>query len=104
MTFRVALVFPATYPYTAPVVRFETPCFHPNVDEAGNICLDILKDRWSAVYNARTILLSVQSLLGEPNNDSPLNSYAAALWSNADEYKKTLVKKYEAAGGKISTK
>ena len=30
----------------------------------------------------RTILLSIQSLLGEPNNDSPLNTQAAELWSN----------------------
>lgn len=41
-----------------------------------------LQDKWSAVYNVRTILLSIQSLLGEPNNDSPLNGYAAALWPN----------------------
>ena len=33
----------AAYPYSPPVVKFETPCFHPNVDQHGNICLDILK-------------------------------------------------------------
>ena len=102
MSYRVSLTFPPTYPYTAPTVRFDTACFHPNVDQAGNICLDILKDKWSAVYNTRTILLSVQSLLGEPNNDSPLNAYAAALWPSADEYKKVLLKKYEEAGGKLA--
>ncbi|NWW94347.1 UBE2C enzyme, partial [Rhynochetos jubatus] len=51
------------YPSTAPAVRFLTPCFHPNVDTQGNICLDILKDKWSALYDVRTILLSIQSLL-----------------------------------------
>ena len=30
----------------------------------------------------RTILLSIQSLLGEPNNASPLNTHAAELWNN----------------------
>ena len=44
-------------------VKFETPCFHPNVDTHGNICLDILKEKWSALYDVRTVLLSIQSLL-----------------------------------------
>lgn len=48
------------YPFEAPLVRFETACFHPNVDNAGNICLDILKEHWSAAYSVRTILISIQ--------------------------------------------
>jgi ubiquitin-protein ligase len=48
------------YPFEAPLVCFDTPCFHPNVDNAGNICLDILKEHWSAAYSVRTILLSIQ--------------------------------------------
>ncbi|KAL6043891.1 hypothetical protein STEG23_011847, partial [Scotinomys teguina] len=67
------------YPYNAPTVKFLTPCYHPNVDTQGNICLDILKDKWSALYDVRTILLSIQSLLGEPNIDSTLNTHAAEL-------------------------
>ena len=62
-------------------MHFDTPCFHPNVDQHGNICLDILKEKWSAAYSVRTVLLSIQSLLGEPNNDSPLNAYAAKVRS-----------------------
>eukprot|EP00128_Syssomonas_multiformis_P010671 Colp12_sorted_trinity150504_noHs@973 len=95
LTYKLSLKFPPSYPYTAPTVKFETPCYHPNVDNFGNICLDILKDKWSAMYDVRTTLLSIQSLLGEPNNDSPLNNAAAQLWSNQAEYKKTLHKKYE---------
>ena len=56
--------FPSSYPYSPPTVKFITSCFHPNVDLDGNICLDILKDKWSASYDVRTILLSLQSLLG----------------------------------------
>uniref|UniRef100_A0A3P9PM22 Ubiquitin-conjugating enzyme E2 C n=1 Tax=Poecilia reticulata TaxID=8081 RepID=A0A3P9PM22_POERE len=84
LRYRLSLDFPAGYPYQAPRVRFVTPCFHPNVDDQGAICLDILKDKWSALYDVRSILLSVQSLLGEPNNDSPLNTAAAELWENQD--------------------
>lgn len=90
LTYKLRLEFPHTYPYTAPVVRFTTPCFHPNVDNNGNICLDILKEKWSALYDVRTILISIQSLLGEPNNDSPLNEDAATMWSNPKEFRKHL--------------
>ncbi|AQK89332.1 Ubiquitin-conjugating enzyme E2 20 [Zea mays] len=63
-SYRLALAFTAEYPYKPPKVRFDTPCFHPNVDVHGNICLDILQDKWSSAYDVRTILLSIQSLLG----------------------------------------
>ena len=92
LTFKLCLKFPTSYPYEAPQVTFITPCFHPNVDQYGNICLDILKEKWSAVYNTRTVLLSIQSLLGDPNLDSPLNSHAASIWTNEAEYKKALAK------------
>ena len=65
LKYKLRLEFPAAYPYTAPTVKFVTPCFHPNVDQHGNICLDILKEKWSALYEVRTILLSIQSLLGK---------------------------------------
>lgn len=97
LTYKLSLEFPCGYPYKAPTVKFDTPIFHPNVDNAGNICLDILKEKWSALYDVRTILLSLQSLLGEPNNDSPLNVKAADLWSNQAEYKKVLLEKYKQA-------
>lgn len=93
--YKLTMEFPSAYPYTAPTVRFETPCYHPNVDQHGNICLDILKEKWSAMYDIRTVLLSLQSLLGDPNNDSPLNVPAAELWPNQALYKKVLLEKYE---------
>lgn len=64
LRYRLSLDFPAGYPYQAPCVKFVTPCFHPNVDDQGFICMDILKDKWSALYDVRSILLSIQSLLG----------------------------------------
>ncbi|XP_054641391.1 ubiquitin-conjugating enzyme E2 C [Dunckerocampus dactyliophorus] len=87
LRYKLSLEFPAGYPYQAPRVRFLCPCFHPNVDEQGFICLDILKDKWSALLDVRSVLLSIQSLLGEPNNESPLNVAAAELWSNQEAYK-----------------
>ncbi|OAY67925.1 Ubiquitin-conjugating enzyme E2 C [Ananas comosus] len=43
LTYKLSLRFPFDYPFKPPVVKFETPCFHPNVDQCGNICLDILQ-------------------------------------------------------------
>eukprot|EP01103_Thecamoeba_quadrilineata_P016706 TRINITY_DN5656_c0_g1_i2.p1 TRINITY_DN5656_c0_g1~~TRINITY_DN5656_c0_g1_i2.p1 ORF type:complete len:161 (-),score=19.65 TRINITY_DN5656_c0_g1_i2:52-534(-) len=104
LEYKLSLVFPPNYPITPPTVKFDTPCFHPNVDSSGTICLDILKEKWSAVYNVKTILLSIQSLLAEPNNDSPLNSYAASLWENKSEYEKVLRKKEATESIKLSSK
>ncbi|XP_036591924.1 ubiquitin-conjugating enzyme E2 C-like isoform X3 [Trichosurus vulpecula] len=94
LRYKLSLEFPSGYPYNAPTVKFVTPCYHPNVDTQGNICLDILKDKWSALYDVRTILLSIQSLLGEPNIDSPLNTHAAELWTNPTAFKKYLLETY----------
>ncbi|RKP06703.1 ubiquitin-conjugating enzyme E2 C [Thamnocephalis sphaerospora] len=95
LVFKISMLFPANYPYSAPAVYFESTCYHPNVDLQGNICLDILKEQWSAVYNVQTILLSLQSLLGEPNNDSPLNTEAAELWENQEAFRVQLMKTYK---------
>ena len=96
-TYRLSIKFPADYPFTAPTIKFLTPCYHPNVDQYGDICLDILKERWSAAYSASTVLTSLRSLLSDPNNDSPLNVEAANLWDNTAEYERVLARKYAEA-------
>lgn len=96
LKFKLSIQFPANYPYSAPTITFTSPMWHPNVDMSGNICLDILKENWSAVYNVQTILLSLQSLLGEPNNKSPLNAQAAQLYEkDPEQYKKLLMQRYQ---------
>lgn len=67
LTMKLSFSFPSNYPYAPPTVLFKTPIYHPNFDFSGRICLDILKDKWTAAYNIQTVLLSLQSLLGEPN-------------------------------------
>lgn len=77
LNLKLSFAFPSNYPYAPPTVLFKTPIYHPNVDFSGRICLDILKEKWSAVYNVQSVLLSLQSLLGEPNkyvDQFPLNS------------------------------
>ncbi|KAF2093454.1 hypothetical protein NA57DRAFT_69191 [Rhizodiscina lignyota] len=95
LTFKLSFKFPSTYPYTAPTVTFKTPIYHPNIDFSGRICLDILKEKWSAIYNVQSVLLSLQSLLGEPNNASPLNGQAAELWDkDPTEYKRLVLARH----------
>eukprot|EP01064_Diplonema_japonicum_P002635 TRINITY_DN11686_c0_g1_i1.p1 TRINITY_DN11686_c0_g1~~TRINITY_DN11686_c0_g1_i1.p1 ORF type:complete len:166 (+),score=40.02 TRINITY_DN11686_c0_g1_i1:55-552(+) len=94
MEFKLSLRFTNQYPFEPPQVKFITSCFHPNVDQFGNICLDILKDQWSSAYGVTQILLSIQALLAEPNNESPLNNYAASIWSNQEEYMRVLKLKH----------
>ncbi|KAG5387974.1 hypothetical protein IGI04_029515 [Brassica rapa subsp. trilocularis] len=54
--YRLSLSFSNDYPFKPPKIKFQTTCFHPNVDVYGNICLDILQDKWSSAYDVRTIL------------------------------------------------
>lgn len=62
LNYKLSLKFPTDYPFKAPVVRFETPCFHPNVDQYGNICLDILKVRGEGGnWNGAELVLGVET-------------------------------------------
>ena len=81
IAWRLSLQFPPTYPYRPPRASFLVGCYHPNVAlHSGAICLDILQTQWSAVMSAGSVLLSLQSLLGNPNPSSPLNADAATAW------------------------
>jgi ubiquitin-conjugating enzyme E2 A len=70
------------YPNKPPKVKFLTKMFHPNIYNDGSICLDILQNMWSPVYDVSSILTSIQSLLCDPNIKSPANNEAAELFSN----------------------
>lgn len=86
-TFNLTLDFTEEYPNKPPKVRFVTKMFHPNIYNDGQICLDILQNQWSPIYDISAILTSIQSLLCDPNPQSPANSEAAQLFqSNKREY------------------
>ncbi|XP_011853843.1 PREDICTED: ubiquitin-conjugating enzyme E2 C-like isoform X2 [Mandrillus leucophaeus] len=94
LRYKLSLELPRGYPSNVPMVKFLTPGYHPNMDTQGNICLDILKDKWSALYGVRTILLSIHSLQGEPSIDSPLNRHTAELRKTLTAFKKYLQETY----------
>lgn len=88
-TFKLTLEFTEEYPNKAPTVKFVTKMFHPNIYADGSICLDILQNQWSPIYDISAILTSIQSLLCDPNPSSPANSEAARLYQeNRREYER----------------
>ena len=78
--FKLELFLPEQYPMSAPLIRFLTKVYHPNIDRLGRICLDILKEKWSPALQIRTVLLSVQALLAAPNASDPLAEDVAHHW------------------------
>lgn len=102
--FPCSLSFPKEYPNKPPVMKFLTPNFwHPNVYPDGRVCISILheakedafneqekmSEKWRPIIGIESILVSVMSLLSDPNLNSPANIDAAVeLKKDAAAYKK----------------
>ncbi|XP_073421680.1 ubiquitin-conjugating enzyme E2 G1-like [Dendrobates tinctorius] len=91
--FKVHLTFPADYPLRPPKMKFITEIWHPNVAKNGDVCISILhepgedkfgyekpEERWLPIHTVETIMISVISMLADPNSDSPANVDAAKEW------------------------
>jgi ubiquitin-conjugating enzyme E2 D/E len=92
--FKLMIRFPSDYPFKPPIVTFKTKIYHPNINAAGGICLDILKNQWSPALSISKVLLSILSLLTDANPNDPLvpdiaqqyKNNRAAYESNAREW------------------
>lgn len=91
--FPARLEFPKDYPLSPPTMVFDPPLLHPNIYADGTVCISILhapgedpnqyerpEERWSPVQSIEKILLSVISMLAEPNPESGANIDACKLW------------------------
>ncbi|OHT14151.1 Ubiquitin-conjugating enzyme E2 15 [Tritrichomonas foetus] len=93
--FPAVLDFPDDYPNIPPKMKFICPMYHPNIRETGEVCISILhppgediyeyedrSERWLPIHTVESILLSVISMLSDPNCESPENVDAAKTFKN----------------------
>ncbi|XP_045465088.1 NEDD8-conjugating enzyme Ubc12 [Harmonia axyridis] len=81
------------YPHEPPKVKCETSVYHPNIDQQGNVCLNILREDWKPVLTINSIVYGLQYLFLEPNPEDPLNKEAAEVLSNNRRVFETNVQK-----------
>lgn len=105
--FTALLTFPEDFPNAPPEMKFETEFFHPNIYPDGKVCISILHapgtdrfnemetadERWRPILGVESILVSVLSMLVDPNVNSPANMDAAVMYKDSyDEWKKKVKK------------
>ncbi|XP_060071805.1 ubiquitin-conjugating enzyme E2 D4-like [Ylistrum balloti] len=78
--FCLDLNFPLDYPMKSPKIKFETKIYHPNVNNNGSICVDILESKWTPGKKIETVLESIVVLFSEPNTEDPLMPEIASLY------------------------
>jgi len=103
--FKCQLEFTKDYPNKPPTFKFIDNLFHPNIYPDGKVCISILhegediygyehiSERWNPSHSVNSILMSLISILSEPNFDSPANVDASKLWrDDFNSYKKIIYK------------
>ena len=105
--FNAEIEFPKDYPLNPPTFVFKTKIFHPNIYEDGRVCISILhppgndefgyekaEERWRPVHTFSSIILSIISLLNDPNDESPANINAAKIWREDKKEFQRIVNQY----------
>lgn len=98
--FKSQMRFPNDFPFSPPQFRFTPAIYHPNVYRDGRLCISILHqsgdpmtdepdaETWSPVQTVESVLISIVSLLEDPNISSPANVDAAVDYrKNPEQYR-----------------
>ncbi|KAJ3309946.1 hypothetical protein HDV04_005515 [Boothiomyces sp. JEL0838] len=104
--FLATLKFPEDFPFNPPTFTFNSDFFHPNVYTDGKLCISILhppgddplsgekaEERWNPTQSVESILLSVVSLINDPNCSSPANVDAGVMYRKDRDQYNAIVKK-----------
>lgn len=87
--FTLEILIPEKYPFSPPSIKFLTRVYHPNIDESGRICLDLIKmppsGNWKPTIGLEGLLIAIRSLLESPNPDDPLMADIAEEYKNYKE-------------------
>lgn len=76
--FRIQIDYPEDYPFKPPKITFQTPIYHPNVDEEGQVCLTIiLPENWKPATKTDEVVKALERLIGQPEPDHPLRAQLA---------------------------
>ncbi|KAI3406576.1 CDC34 [Candida oxycetoniae] len=106
--FKGQMRFPSDFPFSPPSFRFTPAIYHPNIYRDGRLCISILhqggdptsdepeSETWSPAQTVESVLISIISLLDDPNGNSPANIDASVEFrKNFEEYKKKVQKEVE---------
>ena len=89
--YKFTFTLPGEYPIQPPKAHCDTPIYHPNIDTAGNVCLNILRADWKPVLNVYSVISGCLYLFIEPNPNDPLNHDAAkVLRDNKAQFEKNV--------------
>ena len=74
--------FPQDYPFKPPKLRFETPIYHCNINDKGNISINILKANRSPALTISNVLVALFDMMEHPNPDDALVPEIGKLYKN----------------------
>lgn len=84
--FKLEILIPDNYPFSPPSMKFVTKVYHPNIDDSGRICLDLIKmppkGNWRPTIGLEGLLIALRMLLETPNPDDPLMADIAEEFRN----------------------
>ncbi len=99
------IVFPQSYPFTPPIVRFNPPIFHPNITSTGVLSVPFInKEKWTPACGLNVLLTSIWSIIDDPlfpikasdkgkeedDGCECANEHARKLWDNIEDFKTIL--------------
>ncbi|OQV22634.1 putative Ubiquitin-conjugating enzyme E2 L3 [Hypsibius exemplaris] len=94
--FLLDVVFPIEYPFKPPKINLHTKIYHPNINEEGQVCLNIMKaDNWKPATKIEDVIRSLLELINEPEPDHYCYTLRADLAEEFTKDKRKFMKNAE---------